>query len=242
MNELQKLLGMDLPDEAKGLREKVKSSYTQLSDANVNFKNSVESKDNAISEMTEQRNGFKTQIANLKEEVANGGNKDNSEAIEAVRKAGDTKYLELEERYKGLQAKNQETSRLNQFNGLNIASNFPKDWDEKQVDFAKKAIQREVLDGSVYDDESQAWGYKDALKYDGQTGSPLTIEGRYKSMEASGAFDMFFTGKQGSGGGTPPNTVNSGGGAKKFSDYNAQELVEIKNSNPAEYERLRETR
>lgn len=242
MNELEKLLGMELPDEAKALLEKVKESYKKIEDANENFKNTIESKDRANSEAFEDRRRLREELAKTKEDAANGGNKDNSEQIEALKQAHESKYKELETQYNGLKTQVAEEKRINEFNALNIAAKLPKEWGENQVGVALRAIQREVLDGSVYDSESGTWGYDGALKYDSGTGNPLTIEGRAKALIESGAFDIYLAGQEGSGGGTPPSSNNGGGGPKKWGDYTPAELSQIRQDNPNEYERLKQTR
>ena len=210
MDELKKLLDMDLSDEAKALLAKVNANVTELNVAKNDAIESLRSKDNAISEMTAQRAELKSKVSSLTEEVANGGTKDNGEQIEALTNAHNSKYGELEEQYKGLQAKVSEASRNEQFNSLNIASNFPKEFDESQISFAMKAIQREIFEGSVYDESNSSWGYLEDGKpvYDTMA-KPMTIEAKAKMLMEQGAFDMFLAGRQGTGGGGKPNAGNA---------------------------------
>ena len=108
MEELKTLLGMDLPDEAKSLLEKVNTAYTEKSEAVTNFMTTIESKTNAIAEITEQRAKLKEQLAEAK--AGNGGNKDNgNEQIEKNNAEWQAKYGELEQQYNGIKYTNDET-------------------------------------------------------------------------------------------------------------------------------------
>lgn len=209
---LEKLSGMDLPEDAKAVLTEVTTKATQLTETNKNFAQSIESKDNAIAEMTTQRTELKTTIAGLKDEVAKGGSDDSTAQIESINREWQEKYGTLEGKYDGLNSKVSDAARESSFASLNIASKFPKNWDEAQIAFATKAIQREVFENSTYDPEHSVWGYGEIGKMEFNTneGKAYTIESKAREMMARGAFDMFLDGKQGSGGGTPPNSGSGG--------------------------------
>ena len=208
MEALKTLLGMDLSDEVKALLTTVSTETEQLQEANTNLLKSIDSKDNANSDAFKDREKLRTEIAALKEEIAIGGNKDNGEQIEAITKAHEEKYNDLQTRYDGLNDKVSQADRLSAFSSLNIAAKFPKDYTEAQIEFANKTIQREVFEGSTFDKENGTWGYGEAGRFElnALEGKPYTIESKAKELLARGSFDMFLAGNQGSGGGTPPNS------------------------------------
>lgn len=224
MNELQELLGMDLPDEAKALLSKVDTSVKQLTEANENFMSSIESKDNAIAEITAERKELRSKVAELKESQG-GRNKDNSEQIEAINAEWKEKYGALETAHNGLKTQVAESERLKVFNDTVIPKlSFPDWYTDEHKAKAIKAIQNDVFEGSVYDNGE--WGYGEAgkLHFDTNTGKPLSIEGKALSLLDGGAFDIYIGGKQGSGGGSQPNSGGGNNSAKVMSRSNFESL------------------
>jgi seryl-tRNA synthetase len=62
-----------------------------------------------------------------------------------------------------------------------------------------------------------------------------------KVVKDSGRYDAYLSGT-GSTGGDSQGSKGAGDASKTFGDYNGAELIAIKNSDPARYERLRSTR
>ena len=62
-----------------------------------------------------------------------------------------------------------------------------------------------------------------------------------KVVKESGRYDAYLSGT-GSSGGDSQGNKGAGDASKTFNDYTGAELVAIKNSDPAQYERLRSTR
>jgi len=68
-----------------------------------------------------------------------------------------------------------------------------------------------------------------------------SIDSLKETIKTSERYAAYVLGSQASGGGSP-GSKGTGGASKKFDDYTPGELSEIRQKDPAEYERLRATR
>ena len=241
MNEIETLLGMELPEDAKKLLNTVKDGYGKLNEANSEMIKTIEAKERANTEAFNDRKSLREQIKELESGKSKDNDKSTQEKLDALNKEWSDKLQTVVGERDAIKTDMLNKTKFDDFNSLNVASLLPSDWDKAKVDTAMNAIKTLVLDGLVHD--GSAWVYKsnDVTTINVGTGKPMTLSDKFDEVKSSGAIDMFLASGSNSGANVPPQGGNANV-TKKFADYTGAELASIRANNPSEYEALKQTR
>jgi len=206
MKQIELLLGMDLPDEAKELLKAVNDGYKSLTDANATMVDTIASKENANAELIQARKDLKAELQEVKDNGSKTDDKSVQEKLDALNAEWNEKHQAVLNERDTIKTDMLNKTKLDEFNSLNVASLLPSEWDKPQVAIAMSAIESQVL-GNVTHDEAMGWVFKDngVTKLNPATGKPMTIAERFDEVKSSGAINMFLADGANSGGGTPPN-------------------------------------
>lgn len=207
MKELETLLSMELDENVKELLNAVNSSYTKLNEANAEMVKTIESKERANAESFEDRKRLKQELQEAKENANKTDDKTMQQKLEALNAEWNEKYQALASERDTIKTDMLNKTKFDEFNGLNIAKLFPKEFNEAQTKIGMDTIQNTILNGTVFDESSNSWVYKEngVTRINPTTGKPFTISDRFAEVRDTGAFNMFIAGNTNSGGGTNPN-------------------------------------
>lgn len=217
MKQLETLLGMDLPEEAKELLKAVNDGYKSVTDANATMVETIASKENANAELIQARKTLKEELQEVKDSKSKTDDKTVQEKLDALNAEWNDKHQAVVNERDTIKTDMLNKTKFDSFNALNVASLLPSEWDKSQVAIAMSAIENQVLSGATHD-EVNGWVYKDneVTTLNPTTGKPLTIAEKFESVKSSGAINMFLADKASSGSGEVPN-VN---GAKNTTTAN----------------------
>lgn len=224
MDELEKLIGMDLPDEAKALLTTIKTSHTALTEANKTMVDTIASKENANAELIQARKDLKTELQEVKDSKLKTDDKSVQEKLDALNSEWNEKYQTLAGERDTIKTDMLNKTKFDEFGSLNIASLLPKEWSKEQIAVAMGSIENQVLGGATHDD-TQGWVYKDndVTRINPTTGRPMTIAEQFESVKSSGSINMFLADSANSGSGTPPNV----GGASNNTEVGKLSATEM---------------
>ena len=241
MNEIETLLGMELPEDAKKLLNTVKDGYGKLNEANSEMIKTIEAKERANTEAFNDRKSLREQIKELESGKSKDNDKSTQEKLDALNKEWSDKLQTVVGERDAIKTDMLNKTKFDEFNSLNIASLLPSDWDKGKVGTAMNAIKTLVLDGLVHDGTSWVYKSNDVTTINVGTGKPMTLSDKFDEVKSSGAIDMFLATDANSGANIPPQGGNTTV-TKKFADYTGAELASIRANNPSEYEALKQTR
>lgn len=195
-------------------------------------------------ESADEVKGLKSALTKVREEKQAA----TDVAREAERIAG-------EERLKIAQAKGDVESVQNEMQAkIDLLQSSIDDSAKQSLARTKDEIARNFVNENVVDDvlSRDAMSSEYAKRIDVRDGkvvvldpngnlTTMTVSDLNAEFTQSSRYAAHIVGTKGTGGGASGSGDNGGGAAKSFEDYDPAELMTIKASNPAEYERLRGT-
>ena len=215
MNELEQLLGMDLPTDVKELLNTVKANTSELTKANEAFTELVKTKDRANLEISNDRKELRSQIKILEDAGVKTDDKSVQEKIDKINLDWSEKFKAKDNELNTIKTDMLNKSKFDDFNELQIK--LDPSMNEARTAYEMNNIKNAVMQGREYDEDSKSWVYKNdgVVDINPLTAKPITLQERYTNLTGSGVFDgVLFDGEANSGGGRAPNSSNGTPSAK----------------------------